>query len=156
MDDGHARTCTTPRATMGNETPNAETDGGYFISFRFVSFRRKIGGPTRRSAKGGWTPEEVRGLKFENLNAYDTDDARTTTHRPVRRCERGTRLTNACARFTRMNYFDAPSRFTTGKTGRRLVRRRRHPPRASIHGFLNICAVTPHPLCARVPFVCTD
>ena len=68
-DDGHA--CTTPRARDdGKRNPNAETDGGYFILFRFVSFRRKIGGPTRRSAKGGWTPEEVRGLKFENLNAY--------------------------------------------------------------------------------------
>lgn len=75
MDDGHARTHDAARATMdGKRNPNAETDGGYFISFRFVSFRRKIGGPTRRSAKGGWTPEEVRGLKFENLNAYNTDD----------------------------------------------------------------------------------
>lgn len=23
--------------------------------------RRKVGGPTRKSSKGGWTPEEVRG-----------------------------------------------------------------------------------------------
>ena len=58
------------RCDDGKRTPNAETDGGYFISFVSVPFRRKIGGPTRRSAKGGWTPEEVRGLKFENLNAY--------------------------------------------------------------------------------------
>jgi len=57
------------RRDDGKGIPNAETDGGYFISFVSVPFRRKIGGPTRRSAKGGWTPEEVRGLKFENLNA---------------------------------------------------------------------------------------
>lgn len=25
----------------------------------------KIGGPTRKSAKGGWTPEEVRARQFE-------------------------------------------------------------------------------------------
>ena len=52
------------RCDDGKRTPNAETDGGYFISFVSVPFRRKIGGPTRRSAKGGWTPEEVRA-RFE-------------------------------------------------------------------------------------------
>ena len=75
--DGCARRETRPTTTTtttrddGKRTPNAETDGGYFISCVSVPFRRKIGGPTRRSAKGGWTPEEVRGLKFENLNARD-------------------------------------------------------------------------------------
>jgi len=37
-----------------------------------VSFaRRKIGGPTRRSAKGGWTPEEVRFFEFEFDVGFD-------------------------------------------------------------------------------------
>ena len=50
-------------ATTGNVKPNHGTDcGNFFVSLS--RSRRKIGGPTRRSAKGGWTPEEVRGLKI--------------------------------------------------------------------------------------------